>query len=171
MGIEDKWWMLHEDEDISFDSNVIYELRDGNVLDGRTSDVIGTYTVTERGADLLLNEEHGERRIIKFRMSFRVEDRDGKFEVVNEPFDLDASGYSVQFSTERFEAYKATRPANDFETDEEEFARLDREAEEFGHYYSHGFVYREDADLIETGKRLDRECAVRMRREAMAVAR
>jgi hypothetical protein len=163
MGIEGRWWPLIDDEPLSYDNGTVYELRAGDIRDGRTAEKIGSYTMTDEGPDLIFSERHGEIEVQRFRMEQYVG-------VASEPFDHDADGYRIFYSTARYDAYKAKREseksaANDAETDEERYARQDWESEEFGFIHPYGHVLRETPWVIETGMQNDRESAAYLRRE------
>lgn len=167
MSFEGIFWLLWEDEPLSLETTRFFEFRDGKIFDGRTGLESGTFVETEQGVDALFDEDQGERELVKFRMSDEAEQQGGKWIRVTPPFDPEAEGYSLTFSNQRYEQYLQTRPTNDYETDEESYARKDREMEDYGLVPMHGTAYRDCVEVRQMGEENAHEAEVRLRREAI----
>jgi hypothetical protein len=162
---EGTFWLLWEDEPISPISTRFFDFRDGMIFDARTDVQRGTYAEVSNGIDALFDEQHGEREVVKFRMSRRTETRGGKSVGVTPEFDPECESYALTFSNARYEAYVAARPANDFETDEELEERRDREIEDFGLVPMFGCAWRDCTEVRAMADANEREATARLRRE------
>jgi hypothetical protein len=166
---EGTFWLLWEDEPLSPTSTRFFEFREGLVFDARTDVRCGTYGEVSNGIDALFDEQHGEREVVKFRMSHRAKQWGGKFVDATPEFDPECESYALTFSTARYEAYVAARPANDFETDEEADERKDREIEEFGITPMFGCAWRDCTEVRAMGDANERSANAHLRREHLKV--
>jgi hypothetical protein len=165
---EGTFWLLWEDEPISPTTTRFFEFRDGMIFDARTDAQRGSYAEVSNGIDALFDEQHGECEVVKFRMS-RAQQWGGKFVDVTPDFDPDCEGYALTFSNACYEAYVASRPANDFETDEEVDERKDWETEEFGIVPMFGYAYRDCTEVRGMADANERDATARLRREHQRV--
>jgi hypothetical protein len=166
---EGTFWLLWEDEPLSPTSTRFFEFRDGMIFDARTDVQRGTYAEVRNGIDALFDEQHGECEVVKFRMSYRTKTRGAKLVDAPPEFDPECESYALTFSTARYEAYVAARPANDFETDEELDERKDREIEEFGIATMFGCAWRDCAEVRVLANANERSANAHLRREHLKV--
>jgi hypothetical protein len=152
MAFEGRFWLLWEDQPIDVDSGRLVELRTGEVFDGRTGERRGSYAQTAAGIDILFDDNHGEQDVAQLRMVKGLEKRNGSFVSVEVPFDPNAGGYSVTWSTARYEAYVAARPLVENEPDEIRWDREQAEATLFGIARTYGAALRDGPEIYEMHK-------------------
>jgi hypothetical protein len=149
MGFEGRFWLLWEEEPIDMDRGRVVELRDGEALDGRTGERRGAYTETSQGVEIVFDEEYGERQVAKLHMVQEVEKIGDKFIAAARPLDPHAGGYSVTWTTVRFEAYVAARPVIENEDEEVRDEREHAEGVLFGIVPTYGFALRDGPHIQE----------------------
>jgi hypothetical protein len=146
MAFQGKFWLLYEEEPIDVDHGRVIALRDGKAFDGRTDAPCGTFVETPEGVDVTLDEQDGERSVLKFRMAGHgAAASDG----AASPFDPEADGYSLTWSSVAFEDYRVANPIPEEESDEEEADRWEREEDLFPMLPAYGFAFRDGPRVYE----------------------
>lgn len=148
MTFEGRFWLLVQDDPIDIDHTEVIDLRDGNVFNGRTGEPCGAYTRVHEGIDILFNEEAGEQRVVQFRSFQKTVGNNGAYATVTPPFDVTAEGYSVTYSTVRYEAYLAANPLTGLETEDEVFDYWEGACEAFPEASTYGAALRDGEHIM-----------------------
>jgi hypothetical protein len=135
MKFEGKFWVLYEDEPIDMERTRVYDLKGGVAYDGRTGEVVGAYKAEGQGVDITYLEEDGDCDLLQFRMSDR-----------SAAFDPQADGFSVRWTSVKFEEYTARLDSSN-ETEEESWAREDEEGDRFGGLPTWGAALRDGPEI------------------------
>lgn len=144
-----RFWLLWEDEPIDMDRGTVVDLRDGAILDGRTGALRGTYGETPEGVELVFDLEDGEQQIARFGRHSEARVVDDRWQQARLPFDPDADGFTLTWSTVRYEAYLALRPALADDDEDLEHEREHAEGVLFGIVPTYGAALRDGPRIQE----------------------
>ncbi|MCP3732500.1 hypothetical protein M9978_18920 [Sphingomonas sp. MG17] len=148
MSIEGKWWLLVYDEPFSAKNWRRYELRASEVFDGQTGERLGSYTLSDKGADLLFDERNGERELIKLRMFSSI--RYG--EPVDGPFDSTADSYRALIASRHLEQNETQSVVDPNETNDQRVERERREEKEFAWFGPFAMFHRDCKEDRQIGE-------------------
>jgi len=157
MAFTGKFWLVWEEQPIDMDDGQVVELKDGAVLDGRTGEPRGTFTESDQGVEIVFDLERGEQHIALLRPFTKMEQQGERYVSVVLPFDPAAASFPVTWSTVRYEAYLALRPAIEVEDDELEAEREHAEFVLFGNVPTHGAALRDGPHILEMHEENQRE--------------
>ncbi len=134
MDIQGKWWILYEDEPLDMGCSRLYALQQGEVRNGRTGEIVGSYEALAFATVITLNDEPGDSTIYKLPIG---------------TVSQEAETCQVDWSTTGFELYRANWPIPVSETEAEEWEREDWENEHFGMRVTNGSAVRDGARVHE----------------------
>lgn len=134
MDVQGKWWILYEDEPLDVGCSRFYALQEGEVHNGRTGEIVGSYEAMACDTVITLNDEPGDSTIYRLPIGTASENADT---------------CQVDWSTTGFELYRANWPISEGETEAEEWERDDWENEHFGMRVTYGYAMRDGPRVRE----------------------